>query len=94
MSFTTVTLTTPGRNNLDSFEKQVQLMPEVIECYTIAGIWDYVLKIVTKDIQHYEQFLRNELSSIDYIREIHSHLAVTEIKNTTEMPLNTQVDID
>jgi Lrp/AsnC family transcriptional regulator len=46
-----------------------------------------VLKIVCRDIRHYEDFVRNTLSASDAIRELHSHIAVTEIKNTTELPL-------
>ena len=60
----------------------------------MAGIWDYVLKIVCRDIRHYEDFVRNTLSASDVIRELHSHIAVTEIKNTTELPLNAQVDTE
>jgi Lrp/AsnC family transcriptional regulator len=53
----------------------------------MTGIWDYMLKIICRDIGHYEDFVRNTLSSSDLIRELHSHIAVTEIKNTTELPL-------
>ena len=55
---------------------------------------NYVLKIVCRDIRHYEDFVRNTLSASDAIRELHSHIAVTEIKNTTELPLNAQVDTE
>ena len=89
--FATVNLSTQGRNNLEEFEQNVQLFPEVIECYTMAGIWDYMLKIVTKDIRHYEIFIRERLMSLAHIGEVHSHIAVTEIKNTTELPLSTQL---
>lgn len=89
--FATVNLSAQGRNNLEEFEKNVQLFPEVIECYTMAGLWDYMLKIVTKDIRHYEIFIRERLMSLAHIGEVHSHIAVTEIKNTTELPLSTQL---
>ncbi|MFT7128568.1 MAG: Lrp/AsnC family transcriptional regulator [Gammaproteobacteria bacterium] len=89
--FATVNLSTQGRNNLEEFEQNVQLFPEVVECYTMAGIWDYMLKIVTKDIRHYEIFIRERLMSLAHIGEVHSHIAVTEIKNTTELPLSTQL---
>lgn len=89
--FATINLSAQGRNNLEEFEQNVQLFPEVIECYTMAGTWDYMLKIVTKDIRHYEIFIRERLVSLAHIGEIHSHIAVTEIKNTTELPLSTQL---
>ena len=62
-----------------------------VECYTMAGIWDYMLKIVTRNIAHYEDFVRNTLTTSPSIRELHSHMAVTEIKNSTELPLETQL---
>ncbi len=89
--FATINLTSTGRQNLEAFEREIVRHPEVIECYTMTGIWDYMLKIVTKDIRHYESFVRNTLTESPEIRELHSHMAVTEIKNSTEMPLDTQL---
>ncbi|MBL6902330.1 MAG: Lrp/AsnC family transcriptional regulator [Luminiphilus sp.] len=89
--FATINLTQTGRQNLLAFERAVETHPEVVECYTMAGIWDYVLKIICKDVRHYEDFVRNTLLSGDLVREMHSHIAVTEIKNTTELPLSTQL---
>ena len=89
--FATVNLTQTGRKNLLAFENEVEAYPEVVECYTMAGIWDYVLKIICKDVRHYEDFIRNTLLSGDLVREMHSHIAVTEIKNTTQLPLSTQL---
>jgi Lrp/AsnC family transcriptional regulator len=89
--FATVNLTSSGRQNLIEFERDIVQHPEVIECYTMTGIWDYMLKIVTRDIRHYEAFARDTLTASPSIRELHSHMAVTEIKNTTELPLETQL---
>ncbi len=89
--FATINLTSTGRQNLLEFEQEIVRHPEVIECYTMTGIWDYMLKIVTRDIRHYETFVRNTLTASPSIRELHSHMAVTEIKNTTELPLDTQL---
>ena len=89
--FATINLTGTGRQNLEAFEREIVRHPEVVECYTMTGIWDYMLKIVTKDIRHYEKFVRNTLTESPAIRELHSHMAVTEIKNSTELPLDTQL---
>ena len=89
--FATVNLTTQGRENLEEFEREVEIFPEVMECYTMAGTWDYMLNIVAKDIRHYEIFVREILTKLANIREVHSHIAVTEIKNSTVLPLESQV---
>jgi Lrp/AsnC family transcriptional regulator len=89
--FATVNLTTQGRDKLELFEQEVEVLPEVMECYTMAGTWDYMLKIVVKDIRHYERFVRGKLTRLSHIGEVHSHIAVTEIKNTTALPLGSQI---
>ena len=89
--FATINLTSTGRQNLLEFERDIVEHQEVMECYTMTGIWDYMLKIVTRDIRHYEEFVRNTLTASPSIRELHSHMAVTEIKNSTELPLDSQL---
>ena len=90
--FATVNLTAQGRDNLEDFEREVRVLPEVLECYTMAGIWDYMLKIVVKDIRHYEMFVRERLTKLSHIGEVHSHIAVTEIKNSSALPLGSQLN--
>ena len=89
--FATINLTSVGRQNLLEFEQEIVGHAEVVECYTMTGIWDYMLKIITRDIRHYEEFVRNTLTASPSIRELHSHMAVTEIKNITQLPLDTQL---
>ncbi len=89
--FATVNLSTQGRGNLEEFEREVEILPEVMECYTMAGTWDYMLKIVVRDIRHYEMFVRQKLTKLSHIGEVHSHIAVTEIKNSTVLPLDSLV---
>lgn len=89
--FATVNLSMQGRSQLQEFEQAVKNHPEVVECYTMTGTWDYMLKIVTRSIRHYEAFVRDKLATLPLVSEMHSHVAVTEIKNTTELPLDTQL---
>lgn len=89
--FATLNLSAHGRQNLEEFEREIKKFPEVVECYTMTGIWDYMLKIITRDVRHYERFIREHLLTMPLIQELHSHIAATEIKNTTELPLTTQL---
>lgn len=91
VAFTTINLSAAGRKNMERFERGVLLLDEVVECYTMTGAWDYMLKVIVRDIRHYEQFVRNKLLALPMIGEVHSHMAVTEIKNTTELPLQQQL---
>lgn len=87
VAFTTINLSEAGRKNMELFEEAVTQLDEVIECYTMTGAWDYMLKVVVKDIRSYEKFVRRRLLEVPMIGEVHSHISVTEIKNTTELPL-------
>lgn len=87
VAFTTINLSEAGRKNMEMFEDAVKLLDEVVECYTMTGAWDYMLKVVVKDIRSYETFVRSRLLEVPMIGEVHSHISVTEIKNTTELPL-------
>jgi len=91
VAFVSVKLSEHGRRNLEDFEGQVSGLPEILECFTVTGDVDYILKIVAKDIRHFESFLRNRLMTMSMIRETHSAIAVTEIKDTTELPLASQL---
>jgi Lrp/AsnC family transcriptional regulator len=89
--FVNVKLSQHGRENLDNFASTICTFPEVLECYSVTGDTDYLLKIVTRDIRHFEAFLRDHLMTMPMIRETHSTIAVSEIKDTTELPLQTQL---
>jgi len=89
--FATLNLSSQGRENVEHFEQEIGSFPEIVECYTMTGSWDYMLKIITRDIRHFERFLRDHLLRMTAVGEIHSHIAITEIKNSTELPLDTQL---
>ncbi len=89
--FASINLATNSTEALENFEREVAVFSEVVECYTMTGVMDYMLKVITRDIRHYEIFVRRKLTQLPNIREIHSHVSVTKIKDTTELPLDTQM---
>ena len=84
--FAEVRLMAHGHQALPNFQRTMEKFPEVLECYTILGEIDFLLKVVTVDIHAYEKFL-HELLSLPMVREVNSRMAVSEIKCTTELPL-------
>ncbi|MES2819812.1 MAG: Lrp/AsnC family transcriptional regulator [Pseudomonadota bacterium] len=86
--FVNVKLSAHGRNNLAEFEEAIVGYPEVLECYTMAGSSDFLLKVVAKDISSYERFLRDQLLQRPHVLEAHSNIAMSEVKRTTELPLD------
>ncbi len=89
--FTSIALRDTSGDALSNFEAAVLEFPEIVECYTTTGTTDYILKIVARNIRHYEQFVRKRLAQLPNIREFHSNIAVTRIKDTTALPLQTQL---
>jgi Lrp/AsnC family transcriptional regulator len=86
--FATVKLTAHGRRSLPEFAEAVQTYPEVLECYTIMGDMDFMLKILTRDIYAYERFFFSKLSQLPGVQEVNSSIAMSKIKMTSELPLS------
>jgi len=86
--FVNIKLSAHGRNNLAEFEQAIVGYPEVLECHTMAGSSDYLLKVVARDIDAYERFLRDQLLRLPHVQEAHSNIAMSEVKRTTELPLD------
>ena len=87
MVFAQVKLTTHGRQHLDEFAKRVQAIPEVLECHVLMGAVDFLLRIVTADIDAYERLFFSTLSQIPGVQEINSIVALSEIKSTSALPV-------
>lgn len=86
--FAHVKMTAHGRKALPKFIDTIQNFNQVIECYTLMGNVDFLLKIVVRDIQEYEDLWLHSLSQIEGVQEISSSIAMTEVKHTTELPLD------
>lgn len=85
--FAQVRLTAQGRERIDELAEQIRSFPEVLECYVVMGAIDFMLRIVTADIDAYERFFFEKLSRVPGIQEISSIVALSEIKATNELPI-------
>ncbi|MCW5515454.1 Lrp/AsnC family transcriptional regulator [Muriicola sp. Z0-33] len=65
------------------FEKEVQQLEEVAECYHISGDYDYILKIHVRDMEAYRDFMVTKLTAISNIGSTQSSFAINEVKNST-----------
>ena len=86
--YTEVKLTANGRQAVGEFERKIRSFPEVTECYVMLGNIDFLLRIVTRDVEAYEDFFRKNLSQLPGVHDISSSVALSEVKYTTELPLN------
>lgn len=74
---------------MNQFEKTIQLIPEVVQCYLITGqSADYLLKVIVPDLNAYQSFLLNKLTRINGIGSVHSSFILRNICDTTALPLD------
>ncbi|HXO66339.1 MAG TPA: Lrp/AsnC family transcriptional regulator [Steroidobacteraceae bacterium] len=76
-----------GRDALLRFEQAVRAHPEILECYTLMGETDFLLRIVCRDIKAYEAFFLDHLSRFPGVQSVNSSIALAVIKETTALPL-------
>ena len=68
---------------LVKFEREVIKFSEVLECYNVSGDYDYLLKIMVRDMDGYHKFLNDKLTYLDHIGSAHSTFIINEVKNTS-----------
>lgn len=67
---------------LADFELQVVQLEEVLECYHVSGDYDYILKVLVKDMDAYREFMVTKLTSLKHIGSTHSTFVIGEVKNS------------
>jgi Lrp/AsnC family transcriptional regulator len=82
-----VKLMLPSSENLQAFEAAVENWPEVVQCATITGREDYVLRIITSDMHAFDKFLREKLLALGIVSDCESHIVTRGVKNVTALPL-------
>jgi DNA-binding Lrp family transcriptional regulator len=69
------------------FEQHVQTLPEVTECFSVSGDRDYLLHIVARDMESYNDFLNTEILDHPSVHSASSSFALRRVKYTTALPL-------
>lgn len=70
-----------------AFEDFVQTRPEIVECFSMSGEWDYLMRVVVADVSDYNQFLMESLLGHPSVAGAASHFALAMTKYTTAMPV-------
>lgn len=83
-----VRLKEQSKKTLDAFEDYIMKFDEVQEIFSLSGEYDYMLKIVAKDVNSYNDFMVNVLSNTPNISQYHSSIVLNEVKKTTKFKLD------
>jgi Lrp/AsnC family leucine-responsive transcriptional regulator len=87
VSYSHVTLRDHSSNALKNFQEKVALFPQVLECYHTTGDYDFLLKIVVRDMQEYTRFITKDLMVLENVLKSHSSFVVNEVKRNLAYPL-------
>lgn len=87
LAFCNVSLKEHSQKHLKQFDKQIRDFEEVLECFHITGIFDYLIKIVVKDMDAYHQFTFNKIAKLSNIENVQTIFAMNDIKYTTAFPV-------
>lgn len=85
--FVSISLKNHTRSYLESFVKEMNSYNEVQECFHIAGDFDFMLKVVLKDMEAYESFILSKLSVISNIAHVKSSFVLSKNKYSTAYKL-------
>lgn len=87
-AFVLVGLSSNSDTDLSSFENKIKSWPLVRECYLVNGEYDFILKIVTKDLTQYQEFLTGELTPTAHVSTVKTAFCVRTAKNLPGIPID------
>ena len=82
-----ITIKKHDEDSLIAFENSVNTVDEIVECYSITGDKDYLLRIVVANVETYEKLLKNTLVHLPNVASVNSVFALKQIKYSTALPI-------
>lgn len=86
MSYVSVSLADHSEEAMENFCKNIEGLTEVMECVHLAGQTDFLLKVVTNNMEHYNEFLFRKLGKLDNIATFNSSIVLGQSKNSPVIP--------
>lgn len=85
--FCNVSLAVHDDEHIERFMKDIMGIEEVMECYSTGGFYDFLLKVVLRDLDEYNQFVFEKLTKVHGIVKMQSSFVLSEIKHKTELDI-------
>lgn len=86
--FVQLSLKSQDEQALNRFEAAVQQVNEIVECYTVSGDKDFLLRVIVADVSAYERLLKSTLVHLPEVGNMSSTFALRQVKYTTELPIH------
>ncbi|MBL4832153.1 MAG: Lrp/AsnC family transcriptional regulator [Aliivibrio sp.] len=74
-------------NHRADFIRKIGLIPEIVECHTVFGEMDVMIKVMAKSMDWYQDFIFRTLLKLPGVKDVQSTVMLGELKSTTEIPL-------
>ncbi len=85
--FVEITLSGQTEEMLDAFEREVALIPDLLECHLMAGTADYLLKLSVRDTDDFARIHRRYLARLPGVSQMHSSFSLRIVCQTTALPV-------
>ena len=89
-TYVEVTLVRHGKDAIERFMSSIVKLDEVMECHHITGGADFLLKIATRDIPTYEQFIIQTLTALPDVQHLKTLVVLSTLKHETKIPIGGQ----
>jgi DNA-binding Lrp family transcriptional regulator len=86
--FAMVSLRSQAEQDLKAFEEHIRTLPEVRECHMLNGEIDFILKIVSRDLQSFQEFLTSKLTPAPNVASVKTSLTIRTAKMLPGVPLD------
>jgi Lrp/AsnC family leucine-responsive transcriptional regulator len=87
LAYVSVTLEKRGKMAAESFGRVVMTWPEVVNCYSMTGEMDYLLRVHVQDLEHFTRFMMDRLLKQPSVIDVKSNFVLERIKDTVALPL-------
>ncbi len=87
-AFVQVSLSKTNEEEIRAFIQQVEKEEHIIECHAMSGSYDYLLKVVTRSMDHFSELSMQRILKFPGVQDIESHFSLQEVKQSPVLPLS------
>ena len=93
-AFVTIRIDSHNQEWLVSFDDCIDKIPEIIECHRMTGDVDYLLKVLVRDLEHYDQVYQNLITRVPGLKDVSSTFSMEQLKLETVIDVSTAAQLN
>lgn len=87
LAFCFVKIAHHQRDRLKAFEDAVAGVPEILQCHSLSGEYDYVLQVIARSVRDYETTVKNALVELPNVQSINTSFTLKRVKQSLNIPI-------